>query len=119
MPKVQLDLMFMSDEPQSKCTVMTVVSRECSTVSTTELKGKDHLYAWTFVKQFLDQLGYDDVELKSDVERTTKYICEQVQKLRLPKKTIVTTSGNYAHEEHGAAKRAHQTVQSQIRALRP
>ena len=90
----------------------------CGTIGTTELKSKDHIYAWTFVKQFLDVLGYDEVELKSDNEPTTKFICEQVEKLRVPKKTVVTTSGNYAHEELGAAERAHQTAPAQIRALR-
>ena len=119
MPKVQLDLMFMSavgefvDEVNAKSTVLTVVSRECGTIGTTELKSKDHIYAWAFVKQFLDVLGYDEVELKSDNEPTTKFICEQVEKLRVPKKTVVTTSGNYAHEELGEAERAHQTAQAQ------
>ena len=85
MPKVQLDLMFMSavgefvDEANAKSTVLTVVSRECGTIGTTELKSKDHIYAWAFVKQFLDVLGYDEVELKSDNEPTTKFICEQVE----------------------------------------
>ena len=69
------------------------------------------------MKQFLDVLGYDEVELKSDNEPTTKFICEQVEKLRVPKKTFVTASGNFAHEELGAAERAHQTAQAQIRAL--
>ncbi len=91
--------------------VLTTASRECGSIGTTELKSKDHIYAWTFVKQFLDQLGCD-VEMKSDSEPTTKYICEQV------KKTVATTSGNYAHEELGATARAHSTVQAQMRALR-
>ncbi len=76
------------------------------------------MYAWAFVKQFLDVPGYDEVKLKSDNEPTTKFIREEVAKLRVPKKTLVTTSGNCAHEELEAAERAHQTAQAQIRALR-
>ena len=63
-------------------------------------------------------MGFNEGDVKSDNEPMTKAIAEAVRHARLPQSTLVRTSAAHEHQDVGPVERAHETLQSQIRAIR-
>ena len=120
--EVHLDYCFLggADDEKTK-TVIVAKDRDSKMVmaSVVPVKGSSHLFPARRVRAFLNELGYEDLDvtLKSDQEPAIKDLVNEVSKLRTTAKTMKEESPGGSSASNGVIERGNQTIEGHIRVI--
>ena len=119
-PEVVFDYCFMGAEGEEESVAIQVALDRRSRMYFAHVvprKGKTHEHGAEVMVEDLDKLGYTEIILKCDGELALRSVQEEVKRRR-EKPTVLENSPVEDSKANGAAERAVQAVEEQVRVLR-
>jgi hypothetical protein len=121
--EIHLDYCFLGGAEDDKTnTVLIAKDRDSKMVmaSVVPVKGSSHQFPARRVRAFLNELGYEgvDVTIKTDQEPAIKDLVNEVVKLRSTARTMKEESPFGSSASNGVIERGVQTVEGQIRVIK-